>query len=533
MNAPYTPGFRDDPLYTPKWAMPADPADRKDWIGLILVFLSAFLTVDFGFAAGMNLGFTIAYACLFLGALVYLAVGYGVKSLFRNPFSTVCGLLSLSLCPIFAVCADGLEKTLAFLAICLLFALFLGGATSILYRGVGGFRLLYDAARILISLPFTELFSPLRGARAAREKGERKGKFPAILVGFAACVPALCIVIPLLISADDAFAGMMERVFGSVGETLLHLIFALLLTPFLLGPLYAMRHRQVAAPAPGANCRRLDSGVVYGFLGTLSAVYLIYLLSQTAYFFSAFASVLPQGYTAADYARKGFFELCALTLINLFFLFLACTLVKRKEGDPDVPRSVKGFGIFLCLFDLALTGTAISKMALYVARFGLTRLRLLTGAFMILMAVFLICLTLRLIWRRMPYMALSLVLCTLLGGALLYADVDTVVANYNVDAYLTGRLETVDVYTLTHLGPEAVPALDRLCRESSDPHCRHKAMDALNDMRYELPEESDFRSYNRTTAKARAILGGYRRAEDGTVASGQAGSAVGRRDGEP
>lgn len=49
-----------------------------------------------------------------------------------------------------------------------------------------------------------------------------------------------------------------------------------------------------------------------------------------------------------------------------------------------------------------------------------------------------------------------------------WMDVDTQVARYNVDAYLSGQLETVDVGHLGSLSEGAVPQLARLL-EASDP----------------------------------------------------------------
>ena len=42
------------------------------------------------------------------------------------------------------------------------------------------------------------------------------------------------------------------------------------------------------------------------------------------------------------------------------------------------------------------------------------------------------------------------------------ANVDARIADYNVDAYLGGRLPQVDIYYLGGLSPSALPALERL-----------------------------------------------------------------------
>ncbi len=485
------------------------PADKKDVVFLVLTFVSLFLVVDFGLAGGMNLGFTVAYAVLFATATAYLFV----KNCLRL-IPTLCGILSLALCPIFTLHHDIFGNTIAFFSICLLFSVYIGGCGGVLFRGVKGFRLLFDCLRILLYYPISYISSPFEGAKAARGESKKRGKAMNVILGLLACIPVLCVVIPLLISSDAAFAGMVEMLFKNIGLTLLYLFFALLLTPLLYGLFYALRHRIIHAPGPMGSPRIVDNAVICGFLGLLSAVYLVYLFSQLAYFFSAFGSVLPEAYTAADYARRGFFELCAISVINLGLLFCAFTLVKKSDPAADVPKSAKGFGIFLCLFNLVLVGTAISKMALYIGRFGLTRLRILTTVFMVLMGVLFLCVILRLICRRFPYMAVSMIVCTLLIGSVLYADVNTMIANYNVDAYLSGDLTTVDLRTLEGLGAPAVPALDRLYRNTDDPTLQERAFEALSDLHTALRPAEDFRSYNYATDRAIRILSKYSFPED-------------------
>lgn len=62
-----------------------------------------------------------------------------------------------------------------------------------------------------------------------------------------------------------------------------------------------------------------------------------------------------------------------------------------------------------------------------------------------------------------------------------WMDVDTQVARYNVDAYLSGQLTTVDVDHLGGLSEGAVPQLARLL-EAPDPQVQAEARAALADM---------------------------------------------------
>lgn len=54
-----------------------------------------------------------------------------------------------------------------------------------------------------------------------------------------------------------------------------------------------------------------------------------------------------------------------------------------------------------------------------------------------------------------------------MGAVVLWADVDTVVARYNVQAYQSGQLDRVDVDYLTTLSAGAVPYIAQLAEEGN------------------------------------------------------------------
>jgi hypothetical protein len=87
--------------------------------------------------------------------------------------------------------------------------------------------------------------------------------------------------------------------------------------------------------------------------------------------------------------------------------------------------------------------------------------------------------------------------------------VDTQVAKYNVRAYQSGKLETVDVSHLGSLNLGAVPYLAELAKDS-DPEIAQMAKDVLTrHARHYLQEEPDFRSWNYAASRAMEILRQY------------------------
>ena len=105
-------------------------------------------------------------------------------------------------------------------------------------------------------------------------------------------------------------------------------------------------------------------------------------------------------------------------------------------------------------------------------------------------------------------MKVILILALVMGAAVAWVDVDTVVAAYNVDAYRSGKLETVDVGYLSGLGYGAVPAIEKLTH-SADTGVAQDAADALEDFAWQLRGEQDIRQWNIAAAIAWDICEEY------------------------
>src|SRR5206468_563436 len=71
-------------------------------------------------------------------------------------------------------------------------------------------------------------------------------------------------------------------------------------------------------------------------LGLLNALFLAFVLVQVRYFFGGAALVqVTRGLTCADYARRGFFELVAVTALVLPVLLAAHWLLPKESTGPQ------------------------------------------------------------------------------------------------------------------------------------------------------------------------------------------------------
>jgi hypothetical protein len=252
----------------------------------------------------------------------------------------------------------------------------------------------------------------------------------------------------------------------------------------------------VHKPKPNAaaiKTKTVSSLTVNTVLSSVCLVYLVYLLSQLAYFIGGFSGILPEGFTAAEYARRGFFEMAMLCFIDLGIIAFCVGLVAKKDGKA--PLSTRLLCLFIGLVTIFLVITASAKMGLYISFYGLTRLRVLTELIMVFLGVTTGLVCLWLFAPKVPYMKVILLVALSMGAVTLWADVDTVVAAYNVSAYQSGSLATVDVDYLGTLGDGAVPYISQLTTDSYI----NVASRAKEILAHRNTVTGDFRSWNYTS----------------------------------
>ena len=440
-------------------AAPFFPTGKREFIFAFAILGIGWLLCNCVFYAGLNLGFAI-FSC---AAIVCSAVYLMTKGCKPSAYTLVLLACSLVIAASFARADDSFVKFVLFCFLLLSTNLGLCLLAGQNRRSPKGVLSLLDVPRTVFMLSLGKISPAFRGLRKGfQESGSASKKGGAIALGLLLAVPLLAVVIPLLISADAAFDALLQKLPDwDFGEIISSIILGSLLACFLYVRGAALRHTPKSAPDTKAR-KGMNSLTVNTVLIAIALVYLVYLISQLAYFSGGFSGILPDGYTMAEYARRGFFEMSWLCAINLAIIALAVGLTSAK-------RSVPGFTKWLCLFlgvvTLFLVVSASAKMFLYIDSYGLTRLRVLTEVIMIWLGLATVIVCIWLFTPKLPYMKLVLILALVMGATVAWADVDTVVARYNVTAYQTGQLESVDVHYLGSLGSGATPYIAQLTKD--------------------------------------------------------------------
>lgn len=477
-------------------------AGGKELVFSLFAMIFSLLLCNFTLFGGFNLGFGIAAFAYILCSGIYL-LSVGCRPTF---YSITLLVLSLIIAAGFGRSDDGFMK---FIMTAFLFVSVNLGLCHISGHAIypaGSVRSIGDIFRTRFVLGYGQIGPSIGGLFGSmRGKVSLGKKIGAVLIGLLITMPVLGILLSLLVEADVAFEALM-KILPDINllEAFVTIAFGVGIFIFMYSRCVGLARHTRGTPVYSPRTRGINSLTINTVLCGICVVYLLYLLSQLAYIVSGFEGMVPPGYTLAEYARRGFFEMAVLCVLNMGFIVLASVLVRRN--GLRVPVATRLLCLFIGLVTVFMALAASAKMGVYIGGYGLTRQRVMTLFLIVFLGVGALAVSVSMLMKKPRYMQVLVITALLLGATAFWVDVDTVVATYNVNAYLDGTLETVDVEYLGELSNGAIPQIARLV-DDKDPEVAKEARDIL--ARSEAQWE-DLREWNWVKGKADESLSEYR-----------------------
>ena len=447
------------------------PAEKPHFKGVDALFAFLSVVVGYLFVRSMPVTDTPLGGMLFLWLLFCFGIGYLLCAKIQIhkltvPLAVGIAVLSLGL----ITNGNHTVQGVLFLLILLAFAFWCYLASGLGGKNPFSERLIPHLYQSVLALPLSSIWHIFPAFGAIGKKGSINRKLlHAIgwaLLGLAVAVIPTTIVI-LLLSYDQSFTALLDHIFSfsldGFGEFLGDLILGFLSAIVLFAILSGIRQAHVKNNGEEQKVEQPNLHILHGALlcaavTPILAVYVIFFISQWSYYVSAFTGILPEDLTYATYAREGFFQLCGVCAINAVMLLLFNLLMKERSDGRRSPIRIL-YSCVISIFTLILIATALSKMALYIGSYGLTQKRVYASWFMLLLAVIFILVLLSCAIKRLRLLPAVCLVCVLFFALIAIPNVDGMIADYNVDAYLSNDLKSVDVYALSELGSSAVPAL--------------------------------------------------------------------------
>ena len=227
----------------------------------------------------------------------------------------------------------------------------------------------------------------LKKRTGTKEANKRIEKALLVLIGIFLAIPVVVVVLSLLIS--DVF---FENFASGMFDFLTSLDFdvdiseyinpvTIMISLFIYGAVYSAdksKNERIKA-----DVRLVPDTVLNTIMIVLTVIYGLFVVAQIEGYGCMIFGKIPENTTYAEFARSGFFELCAVACINGAIIYGA-NAVSEAGGTGKKMTVLSGILAAVTLF---LIATAGAKMIIYITAYGFTPKRFYTLWFMALLAI--------------------------------------------------------------------------------------------------------------------------------------------------
>lgn len=323
----------------------------------------------------------------------------------------------------------------------------------------------FTTLKSIIILPFSGFSKSPKAIKFSSRKSRFSNDIRLILAGLIVTIPLTLIVASLLISADKGVEDMLAIIFGNMSiigtEIIIQMIIGIPIAFYIFGMLYANVRKEKQEVLTDEKCEislnkmQITPNIaMYSAVSPICILYVMFFISQLQYFLSAFQGNLPQDYSYSEYARRGFFELCVISIINLIVI-LFISLFAKQTGE-NKPVMLKVYSTVISVFTILIITTAMSKMVMYIGQYGLTQLRIYTSWFMILLAIVFVLIIIKQFNFKFNFAKYIVATFVIMFGILCFSNIDRNIAKYNYNMYQAGKLEELDVNALCNTSDDGL-----------------------------------------------------------------------------
>ena len=204
-----------------------------------------------------------------------------------------------------------------------------------------------------------------------KEKIVESKVFRQIILGLIISIPLLIIIVGLLISADTVFAQILgpikDFIFSIFNikfwtsiyyRAIVAIVVAFYIMAFICNILKTDTNK---IKSTNVNGIRLQNITVNTVLTILNVVYFLFSIVQFTHLFMQIG--VGGEFDYAVYARRGFFQLMIVTIIN--FIIILITNANKRETTKFTENYTKVMNLFLIIFTVVMICSSFLRMYLY------------------------------------------------------------------------------------------------------------------------------------------------------------------------
>lgn len=320
-----------------------------------------------------------------------------------------------------------------------------------------------------------------------------------VLAGIIIAAPFALLIGSLFAGADFIFQDILGRLFKiqTLSRAVVHTLRTAAIGLYLAGFLAALLKRP--HHDDGKEPTTYNVGVALtSFLAVLNILFVAFVTIQIVYLFGGKSYLSTNNITFANYARQGFFELLAVSLI-----VFATTAIIYRLYQPS--RSSRILLIALLAETVVVAASALRRLSFYLDAYGLSASRFYAAAVIVFLAVTFALLIVALATRLAFPTAEKIyaVFIIIAATALLSLNAHVIIARTNMNRAAAGTGPPLDVRYLLSRSADVVPLLVEYRDTTTIVLDRDLLTRELS--RYAHPPR-DLRTWNLSRARAARIL---------------------------
>ncbi|MBO7531910.1 MAG: DUF4173 domain-containing protein [Lachnospiraceae bacterium] len=315
----------------------------------------------------------------------------------------------------------------------------------------------------LMIVPLKNIAKPFTDSKAVKQakamaaagvgvdgvKPDSSGKKTArsVLLGLVIAIPLLWIILALLSSADLVFGNIVEDILDCIHLPKLSEDWFGIPFKFFLSFL-AFYTWTACLPAEmffdREEHKKFDAVVAITFNSLIAVVYLLFSGIQFVYLVGQME--LPKGYTYAEYAHEGFYQLLAVTILNLILV----SFCKKHFAEN---RILKVILLIISVCTYVMIASSALRMYLYVGVYGLSHLRVYVLWLLVILTVWTTILIIGIFKENIPYFRIITVFVSVWYLVFAFSMPDKWITAYDLS------LKNVPTDLVYEVYPDAAPIL--------------------------------------------------------------------------
>lgn len=331
---------------------------------------------------------------------------------------------------------------------------------------------LAGGSSLLVASRKTEILA--EGEPAVQQ--HKRISFWAVVRGLLLAFPVVFFLALLLVSADPVFAKELERFFDierfieyAVRLVIIGIVGYVLSGIYLYSLQKSNRTDLIGVEKPWINAFLgfTESSII---LASVNLLFAFFVAIQFKYFFGGQANIVVDGFTYAEYARKGFGELVWVAILSLM-LFMGLSAITRRESTRK-QRWFSGLGLAVVGLVAVILVSSYMRLSLLEAAYGFTRLRMYSHVFMVWLGILLAAVLILEVIRYQRGFAMAVFLTLIgFGFTLNFLNVDGFIVKANVNRAQANN--DLDYLYLQDLSTDSIPQALEQFRSTTNPEVKH------------------------------------------------------------